>query len=624
MTRTAKDISGKYRTLIRKVVWGILLTGVIASLATLIPLSFYISQSQERTGLTYASAQAMSVQKQLQHYQSIAKQFASRTQIRKALIAYSAGDIDLDQVANETIDRIADAAAFIPNLAAGIRITNSGETIAEYKGPASDLLDFDLSKNIQLLRAYGLHYVNLADNLFISAAAPIVDDDNRIIGIDILLFGPTEVLDILRELNTFGQDTNFRLVNSRERLYIEFDQVSNQLKQREFGSGENFYIAAYGSAPFVYRDTSKDDRRLHYFIPFNDSAWGLVVIHADTSLFGALITEFASVGFVIIMTVAIGAWWLHKYSQPIIRAQLAQHKQLHESNRKLKLANTVFEKAQEAIVITDNGLMILRVNQAFAELFNLGVDKFRDTSLLAFLDKERMTNDIQRQVRRHIVKNDSWQGEVWYKKPNGDSFPALQTITAVRNDKGEALQLIHIFNDISAEKHDQERMQQLALTDTLTHLPNRFAVLQHLDDAIKRTHTSKRSCALLFFDLDFFKPVNDTHGHDVGDALLQAVGPRVRECLRSTDIVGRLGGDEFIILLEHIQTRSDIEKIANEVIDALQRPFRVGSLTLQIGASMGVALYPEHADTPKQLLKIADAAMYRAKEAGRNQFFFAE
>lgn len=624
MRQTASDISGKYRTLIRRVVWGILLTGVLASVVTLLPLSYHISQSQDRTGLAYASAQAMSVQKQLQHYQSIAKQFASRSQIRKALIAYSAGDIDSAQVKEETRGRIADAAAFIPNLVAGVRMTNTGEVIAQYSGPARAFFGTESNFDTQQLRPYGLHYVTFDDDLFISAAAPIADDNNRTIGIDILLFGPTEIIDILRELNTFGQGTNFRLVNSRERLYIEFDQASNQLKQREFGANETFYIAAYGNVPFVYRDTSKEDTRLHYFIPFNDSAWGLVVIHAQASLFEALFTEFVSVALVIFLTVAVGAWWLHRYSQPIIRAQLAQHRLLHDSNRKLKLANTVFEKAQEAIVITDKALVILRANKAFAQLFDVEVDKIKSTCLLAFIDDNRMTHDIQRQVRRHIQKNDSWQGEVWYKKPNGHIFPALQTITPVRNNHGEALQLIHIFNDISAEKIDQERMQQLALSDTLTHLPNRFAVLQHLDDAIKRTHHSKQSCALLFFDLDFFKPVNDTHGHDVGDALLQAVGPRVRECLRSSDIVGRLGGDEFVILIENIQQRSDIEKIAADVIEALQKPFRVGTLTLQIGASMGVALYPNHADSPKQLLKIADAAMYKAKEGGRNQYCFAE
>lgn len=624
MRQTATDISGKYRTLIRKVVWGILLTGVVASLMTFLPLSYHISQSQDRTGLAYASAQAMSVQKQLQHYQSIAKQFASRTQIRKALIAYTAGEIDSAQVKQETRVRIADAAAFIPNLVVGIRMTNTGEVIAQYSGPARDSFATELSFDPQQLRPYGLHYVTLADNLFISAAAPIADDNNRTIGIDILLFGPTEIIDILRELNTFGNGTNFRLVNSRERLYIEFDQTSNQLKQREFGTNENFYIAAYGNAPFVYRDTSKEDTRLHYFIPFQDSAWGLVVIHAQANLFEALFTEFVSIALVIFLTVAIGTWLLHKYSQPIIRAQLTQHRLLHESNRKLKLANTVFERAQEAIVITDKALVILRANKAFAQMFDVEVDKVKSTCLLTFIDDNRMTDDIQRQVRRHIQKNDSWQGEVWYKKPSGDVFPALQTITPVRNNHDDALQLIHIFNDISAEKHDQERMQQLALTDTLTHLPNRFAVLQHLDDAIKRTHQSNQSCALLFFDLDFFKPVNDSYGHDVGDALLQAIGPRVRECLRSSDIVGRLGGDEFVILIETIQQRSDIEKIASDVIEALQKPFRVGTLTLQIGASMGVALYPEHADTPKQLLKIADAAMYQAKESGRNQYHFAE
>lgn len=630
MTDSSTNISGKYRTLVRRVVLATLITGVIASVATLIPLSFYIKQSANNMGLAYASAQALSVQQQLQHYQAIANQFASRTQIRNLFESYTQGDVSSELLRHETTNRIKDAAVFIPELIAGYRIQSNGTVIAAYEGPAADIIESIDAIDTDQLRRQGLYYFSYGNNaadttVLITAAAPIYDNNGRVIGVDVLLFSNIEILNIIAELNNSGQTTEFRLVNTRENVYIEFDQRSGRLTQKAFTSGELFNIAAYGSVPFTYSETLDDDtKRQHYFIPFVNSDWGLVAVSTNPSMFKALLSEFMWIAAVILLTVMFGTLLLRRHLQPIIRAQLSQHKQLHETNHKLRLANTVFEKAKEAIVITDKDLIILRANQAFADLFEIELGLVRDKNLLLFADKERMTTEIQDVVREHVRKFDSWQGEVWYKKPTGESFPALQTISPVRKNDGNALQIIHIFNDISAEMHDHERLRKLALTDLLTHLPNRFAILQHIDDAIARSTISKHPFAVLFLDLDKFKPVNDTHGHDFGDALLQAIGPRISEQLRAADIVGRFGGDEFVVLIENVQQQADIERIAGDIIKSMQQPFRISELNISVGASVGIAIFPQHGKNAQRLLKLADEAMYKAKQGGRNRYCLAE
>jgi diguanylate cyclase (GGDEF)-like protein/PAS domain S-box-containing protein len=627
---SATDISGKYRTLIRRVMLATLATGVIASIATLMPLSFYIKQTADNMGLAYASSQALSVQKQLQHYQAIANQFASRTQIRNLLESYTQGDVSSELLRHETTNRIKDAAVFIPDLIVGYRIQSNGTVISAYEGPAAALIASIDDIDTELLKRQGLYYFSYekgtsGTSIFITATAPIYDNNGRVIGVDILLFSSAEILNIIAELNNFGQTTEFRLVNTREKVYIEFEQSSGRLTQKVFNSSEQFNIAAYGSAPFTYRETLADNTtRQHYFIPFVNSDWGLVAVSTNPSVYKALLSEFVWVAAVILLTVILGALLLRRHLQPIIRTQLSQHNQLHETNRKLRLANTVFEKAKEAIVITDKDLTILRANPAFAELFDIELGLVRNKNLQLFADKERMTRAIQDEVRKHVKKHASWQGEVWYKKPSGESFPALQTISPVRNSDGNALQLIHIFNDISVEMHDHERLRKLALTDLLTHLPNRFAILQHIDDAIARSTISKHPFAVLFLDLDKFKPVNDTHGHDFGDALLQAIGPRISEQLRAADIVGRLGGDEFVVLIENVQQQADIERIAGDIIKSMQQPFRISELNISVGASVGIAIFPQHGKNAQRLLKLADEAMYKAKQGGRNRYCLAE
>ncbi len=175
------------------------------------------------------------------------------------------------------------------------------------------------------------------------------------------------------------------------------------------------------------------------------------------------------------------------------------------------------------------------------------------------------------------------------------------------------------FHDITERKLMEDRVEHMAYHDTLTDLPNRYLFIDRLQQAIVNAERDKSTLALMFMDLDKFKDVNDRHGHNVGDLLLVAVAERILGCLRKSDSAARLGGDEFVILLSAIKTEENALRIAENIRREISRPFDLEELHLHISMSIGVALYPDHANTQKQLMKCADAAMYYAKEEGRNR-----
>lgn len=626
-----------FKQLTRRVVIGILITGVIASISTVVPLYFYQQKSTESLALAYANAQAIAVQQQLNHYSAIAKQLASRSYIRSLLAQYRHDQLSREQLSDESQVRLTDAAELIPELVVGFRLDRNNQPIATYMGPAKDLSALPEQVNFQQLAKKPLYYVALptstqADSakqsvIYISATAPIYDSETKLLlGVDILLFSSNAVLSILDNLNRFGTRTEFQLVNTYERMYLQFNPQTAQLEYHQLPDHRTMRIAGYGNKPFVFHEEAHSGEVLsHYFVPFNDSQWGLIAVTPKL-----VITHGVQVGLfwvlgAILFTAALGAYLIRQWLRPIIQTQVARTEQLHRSNNELKLANTVFEKAHEAIVITDARLTIIRANKAAARLFDTDMATLNDQPLLAFVDQDRVTQAVRDDVTQHIRQYESWQGEVWYKRPSGVKFPALQTISPVRSRGGVATQLIHIFNDISNEKTAQKRIETLAMTDALTHLPNRFAVLHLLSEAITRAQLNHHDdFALLFVDLDKFKPVNDTYGHAVGDALLQAIGPRMKEALRANDVIGRLGGDEFVVLIYQVSQRDDVMRIADKLLNILAKPIRVGELTLQIGASIGIAFYPRNGSSASALLNAADNAMYKAKQNGRQCYYVAD
>jgi diguanylate cyclase (GGDEF)-like protein/PAS domain S-box-containing protein len=290
----------------------------------------------------------------------------------------------------------------------------------------------------------------------------------------------------------------------------------------------------------------------------------------------------------------------------------------------LELASKVFESTADAIVISDADDRVVMVNAAFSRVTGYDADeivgKILAESPFRPLDVVESAARMERQLRDGFVA-----AEVQRFRKDGSTLSLWVTASCVRSADGAIRNYVRVFTDISLLKKTQQELEQLASFDTLTGLPNRRLLHDRLEQAARRAQRSNKGMTVMFIDLDGFKKVNDTLGHDVGDLLLQQVALRLQKCIRLSDSVGRLGGDEFAMVLEDTQERSDSMVIGERILAALASPFVVGGHPVAATASIGIAVYPRDGTHALTLLKNADVAMYRAKEAGRKQFaFFSE
>lgn len=291
------------------------------------------------------------------------------------------------------------------------------------------------------------------------------------------------------------------------------------------------------------------------------------------------------------------------------------------TEERLRQAITVFNNTQEGIMVVDPERHIVAVNPAFSEITGYGEDEVRgkDPNLLA---SGRHGRDFYRAMWTALRDGGRWQGEIWNRRKNGEIYPQWLTISAVANGNARLTGYVGVFTDISEAKRSQAQLEFLAHHDPLTGLPNRLLLRARLEHGMEEAAREGSQLALLFLDLDRFKDVNDSLGHSIGDELLCEVARRLRDVVRREDTVARLGGDEFTVLLEHLKDGEDAARLARKLLDRLMQPYLMGERTLYLGASIGISLYPRDCGDVESLLRNADAAMYRAKESGRNTYQF--
>lgn len=290
----------------------------------------------------------------------------------------------------------------------------------------------------------------------------------------------------------------------------------------------------------------------------------------------------------------------------------------------LRIAAIAFE-SQEAMVITDAESVILRINKAFSESTGYS-EKESLGQKISLLKSGRHEAAFYRAMWESILATGSWQGEIWDRRKNGEIYPKWLSITAVKDKAGLTTHYIGMHTDITERKSAEKQIEELAFYDPLTKLPNRRLLQERLKHGIHVEQRDGKQFGLLMLDLDRFKAVNDSLGHLAGDELLQQVATRISQRLRDVDMVARLGGDEFIVLLEDIAQPEDAARVAEDIVADLSKLFCLPqSSNVQIGVSIGISLYPQHGDTPEQLMDHADAALYQAKDAGRGCFaYFSE
>ncbi|MFO7832203.1 MAG: EAL domain-containing protein [Desulfuromonadaceae bacterium] len=286
------------------------------------------------------------------------------------------------------------------------------------------------------------------------------------------------------------------------------------------------------------------------------------------------------------------------------------------------LANLAVDQLREGIVITDEDGKILRVNNAFSEITGYS----RDESIgenPRILKSGRHGEDFYKELWEQISHHGWWQGEIWNKRKNGHIYPQWLQISRIFEPATQKVYYISTISDISERKEHQSELDRLAHYDTLTGLMNRHFVKISLQNLVYRAVEDK-SClmAVMFVDLDHFKLINDQYGHHEGDLVLQEAANRILASVRQTDVVGRVGGDEFVVILTRLEDAEDAAMIAEKIIHSVSQPYKINKNSHLLSASIGVAFYPDDGIEINDLMRRADAAMYRSKKKGRAQVVF--
>lgn len=287
----------------------------------------------------------------------------------------------------------------------------------------------------------------------------------------------------------------------------------------------------------------------------------------------------------------------------------------------LRCAATVFRSMAEAIVITDPDNRITKINPAFTAMTGFASEDVLGEGLAVIMSRRDDTAHFKT-VQEALQTEGKWKGEGWCRRKSGEGFPAWLSMVEDRDGDGGVVQRVGVISDISVRKEAEEIIRHRASYDALTNLPNRALFLDRLSQAMAKAQRDKTRFALMFLDLDHFKPVNDTLGHGAGDDLLREISHRLVACVRESDTVARHGGDEFTVILPEITTAKAAEVVAKKILEAVERPIILGDNEATVSASIGVALFPHDAQDAETLLKNADIAMYRAKERGRNTYQF--
>ncbi len=309
----------------------------------------------------------------------------------------------------------------------------------------------------------------------------------------------------------------------------------------------------------------------------------------------------------------------------IMRGIMQDITERKQTELELRIASTAFE-TKEGIFVTDAHKMILRINRAFTKITGYSAEEVIGKNP-HILQSDRHGENFYAAMCASIHRKGGWEGEIWSRRKNGEIYPEYLTISAVKNQDGIVGNYVATFNDITESKAAADEIERLAFYDPLTGLPNRRLLWDRLKSALASSNRSQKNGALLFLDMDNFKTLNDSLGHDMGDLMLQQVGQRLDACVREGDTVARLGGDEFVVMLENLseqilEAAAQTKVVGNKLLATLNQPYKLGTHFFHSTSSIGAALFNGHGQSIEELIKQADIAMYHAKSKGRNTLRF--
>ena len=291
--------------------------------------------------------------------------------------------------------------------------------------------------------------------------------------------------------------------------------------------------------------------------------------------------------------------------------------------KSLEMSSAVYEHTMDGVLITDNHNKIVHVNDAFLDItgYPLASVIGKDPKILR---SGKHDKHFYQKIWDQLSNNGYWQGEITNRKKNGEIYIEWLSINAIKNTQGQIENFIGIFSDVTHQRKDAHNQAYLATHDPLTGLSNRLLLDDRLEHAINHAERFNKCISLIFCDLDNFKPINDTYGHSVGDEILKRVGNSLQDILRKDDTVCRFGGDEFVILVEDLNSFEYLDEILRRVNELTHTPCVIDGNTISIGMSIGASIYPDDGVTPEALINAADTAMYRAKNSGKNRIEYSQ
>ncbi len=291
--------------------------------------------------------------------------------------------------------------------------------------------------------------------------------------------------------------------------------------------------------------------------------------------------------------------------------------------KSLEMSSAVYKHTMDGVLITDRNNQILHVNDAFLDItgYPLASVIGKDPKILK---SGKHDKHFYQKIWNQLSQDGYWQGEITNRKKNGEIYIEWLTINTIKNSQGQIENFIGIFSDVTHQRKDAHNQAYLATHDPLTGLSNRLLFNDRLEHAINHAERFNKCISLIFCDLDNFKPINDTYGHSVGDEILKKVANSLQEILRKDDTVCRFGGDEFVILVEDLNSFEYLNEILQRINEITHTSCVIDGNTISIGISIGASIYPDDGITPEALLNASDTAMYRAKNSGKNRIAYSQ
>lgn len=589
------------------VLLGVFLTGLITSLSTSLPFYLTASSNLEQLSQLSLERQATLLTSQLSKHQDLAQQFTSRTEIKRRLESFHLGQLSLEELINFSQPRLKDAMRLSTSLLGMQRLTAKQEVFVDLGSQfnTQQLLPW-LSQVATEGKQPGFQFISVDNQLVLAVAANIFGQQQELIGQDVLFFETSQLAaSLTNALLTPGSSSY--LINSPRQEALTL--VNSQLQ-----------LVALTSAHLAELTQPAKNELVTFYLPLEFSGWGLASQQVAKDFYAPIKQKLALPLLMLILMVLLVGYTLNRLLGPLTYHLAYQAKELKISTAELRLAASVFDGTREAIAVTDAEMNLVKLNGAFTQITGFADKEILGRNLFSMFFQAKGVEKLIGKIQTDLINKASWQGEIWYFNKDGQFLPVLQTISAQLDAEGQVSHYIHIFNDISENKAFENKINYLAHYDQLTDLPNRTLVNQRLIKAVARSQEELTSLAILFMDLDHFKEVNDSLGHAAGDLLLQEVAKRLTSLIRIEDTLGRLGGDEFLLVLNPITSKEDAASVAKKIIQALTQPFIIEGQLVTIGASIGIALCPADTQNADDLIKYADRAMYLAKESGRNTF----